>query len=29
MIAAVWRKVKPNKHVDEILAAIEAGVPTG
>jgi peroxiredoxin Q/BCP len=28
-IAAVWRKVKPNKHVDEILAALEASVPTG
>jgi peroxiredoxin Q/BCP len=28
-IAAVWRKVNPNKHVDEILAALGAGVPTG
>jgi peroxiredoxin Q/BCP len=28
-IAAVWRKVNPNKHVDEILTALAAGVPTG
>lgn len=25
-IAAVWRKVNPNKHVGEILAALESGV---
>lgn len=28
-IAAVWRKVNPNKHVDEILSALESGVPSG
>ncbi len=28
-VAAVWRKVNPNKHVDEILTALESGVPTG
>jgi peroxiredoxin Q/BCP len=28
-VAAVWRKVNPNKHVDQILAALESGVPTG
>ncbi|MGD9894481.1 MAG: thioredoxin-dependent thiol peroxidase [Dehalococcoidia bacterium] len=28
-VAAVWRKVKPNTHVGEILVALETGAPTG